>query len=278
MGHFPHGDNMKYLDASEVVRLYTEGWSMQSLARRYGVDNSTIKKRLVDNGVELRTISESVRAMLEVDEVMRDKTGRKPKYNLNVSCLGELTDNAAYVLGFFQADGYVSHRRVSITLQRGDEAILEQIKAFFDTERPLRQTASPFGAGISLDISSVKLASAFHRWGIKSPKSHIAHVHPDLRFNRHYWRGIVDGDGTLCVAGDDRRILRVVGSEAVCRHFLEYCQAHHCGLNVNVCRNKGIFSVGLSGREAIHIAYLLYSNAEMYLPRKMAIYEEAFCV
>src|SRR5260370_42181273 len=117
---------------------------------------------------------------------------------------------------------------------------------------------------------------ALQRWGIQSPKSHTASTHPALLLDKDYWRGIIDGDGTLCVSSSGQKILALVGSQPICNEFLAFCRHHACGLGVTVRPHKHIFSVRLSGKEAVTVASILYEGADLALDRKRAIYTERF--
>lgn len=264
---------MYHLDEAEIISLYDAGWSMQSLAKRYGVAHSVIKRRLILGGVQLRTISDAVKGMYAVDPSMHERTGRQRQYELNVSLLDAISPDMAYIVGLYQADGYVSDARVSITVKPSDRALLDQVALRLSPGRPLINTSSPLGDGVALDISSTELARSFRRWGVSSPKTHSASTHPDLLTNRDYWRGVVDGDGSLCTSGTGDQILSLIGSQAICNEFLSFCRANGYSGKVNVNRHKSIYSVQIKNAAARLIATVLYDAAALYLPRKMSIYQ-----
>lgn len=50
---------MKKLNVEEIIKMYTvEKMSLKDISKTLGVNDGTIRKRLVDNNIEIRTRSE----------------------------------------------------------------------------------------------------------------------------------------------------------------------------------------------------------------------------
>lgn len=263
---------MIHLDEQEIIKLYRDGWSMQSLANRFNVSHSVIKLRLINNKIPLRNISEAVSGMLSVDKSIYSRTGRQRQYPLNDTFFDILTPDSAYVIGLLQADGSVNSKRMTITLKPRDEELLKVVMGKMGASRPLKIRKSPLGSGICLDISSRKLVTSLAKWGLHSPKTYTASTHSDLLLNRDYWRGVIDGDGTLCASSVGNKIMSLVGSENICHQFLSFCREFGYIGGANVNHHKNIFSIQIKNSEAIKIAKVLYDKASIYLPRKYEIY------
>jgi hypothetical protein len=98
-------------------------------------------------------------------------------------------------------------------------------------------------------------------------------VHPDLAVSRDFWRGCIDGDGCLNIAGNYPG-LKLSGSDWLLGAFVEFLDS--VGLRrtyghkpVNVRPSHSIFVVGTAGLTAVRITELLYSDAMVALDRKV---------
>lgn len=198
------------------------------------------------------------------------RIGRPPIYGVTSGYFDALTPDVAYVIGLLQADGSNQRGRgiVCITLKASDAPLLSAVSERMAGGRPLRpdRYGNP-----KLMVQHRPLSDGLARWGVVSPKTHTASTHPALLMDRDYWRGVIDGDGSLCVGADGRRFLTLVGAEAICGQFLAFARAHGAGLRVSVRPHKRIYSVHLSGPQAVAIAQVLYQDAGLALDRKRAV-------
>lgn len=197
------------------------------------------------------------------------RIGRPPTYAVRSDYFGVLTPDSAYVVGLMQADGSNQRDRgsVRITLKRSDSALLAAISDRMAGGRPLRFDG--YG-NPTLAVQNRPLSDGLAAWGVVSPKTHTASTHPALLLDRDYWRGVVDGDGTLCDTAEHRKILALVGTRAICEQFLAFCRHHGAGLRCNVHPNRSICTVKVSGADAVRVANALYLGAGLALDRKRA--------
>lgn len=159
----------------EIIQKYQNGRYIKYLAKDYGVAKNTIKKILVDNGIEIkRFIRQSQFSKSEVDHIYDlylqgdtlDSLGEKynvdpteisflfnkynyqrrsysharRKYNLNENYFDNIdTQNKAYFLGLLYADGCNMTNRnvVTISLKESDKHILESLQQELETDQPL---------------------------------------------------------------------------------------------------------------------------------------------
>jgi hypothetical protein len=257
------------IDGAYLVAEYRTGRSVASLSRELRVDPSAIRARLVRSHEPIRGAREATAANLRHDPSILDRMGRARVYPVNVAYFDALSANCSYIIGLLQADGSndTIRNRIRITLKASDGVLLEDVAKEMGAPRPL--FSDKYG-NPCLDINSRGLSAGLASWGVVSPKSHTASTHLSLLDNRDYWRGVVDGDGTLCVAADGRRILSLVGSRFICAEFLAFCQARGAGMRRTARPHKSIWSVHLSGSDAEWIATALYSEAGLALQRKRA--------
>ena len=116
-------------------------------------------------------------------------------------------------------------------------------------------------------FGSIKVAKDLARCGVVPKKSLIAKPHEALLNNRHFWRGMIDGDGTLY---KDRNGLGLCGTEAVCQGFLDFAKTMiPTKAHVRKCK-ANLWSIGVAcGRENnVGLLKELYENAPTYLIRK----------
>lgn len=206
------------------------------------------------------------------------------KYGLDDSFFDSVdTEAKAYWLGFINADGCVQagpvgtagwqRHALSVKLKASDAGHLEKMKADIAAESPVVVSLQRDKADIVL--SSIRLCESLIRLGVTPRKSLTATPWDGpAELMRHYWRGMVDGDGTIVRHADprDKWQLRLLGSEAVVEAFRAWA-APICGSTARVRPKVNIFSWtagGLASPQAV--ARELYAGSTVYLDRK---YERA---
>jgi hypothetical protein len=217
------------------------------------------------------------------------------------------SEAAAYWLGFLAADGTVvcpvSERppdtidptrqlrgksksySVQLELQSEDRAHLEKFKTFLSSSAPITlKTSVLSGKRVQqprITISSKRMVQRLINLGVVPNKS--ASLSPctevPSELLRHYWRGLIDGDGGLreCPPNMERGklspywVIALTGTEAICSGFLDYLRA--CGIEtdtevkpdgIGIARRAEVGGVRL----AQEVARLLYGDATVYLERK----------
>ena len=128
-------------------------------------------------------------------------------YNVDEEYFSDIdTDNKAYILGFFYADGYVglNNYNVCISLQEEDVEILEKINDEFCCDKPLKYLPPPTKyphrkPQYSLSINNKRFYDNIVKQGVVPRKSYMA-TFPhqiDKRLYKSFIRGVYDGDGCL---------------------------------------------------------------------------------
>jgi hypothetical protein len=255
------------LSIEEQVKLYRGGVSICEIARRLGVYKTTVSRRFARLGITRRTPSE---AIILSYQKYHAPAGRRKSYTANENFFDTITPESAYIIGFIQADGTITEDRFSISTSEKDKDFLLALAGYMGSNRPLQFVHYKLGNGYRLVVNSRKMADALRKWGIHSPRTWTASTHLDLLYNLDYWRGVIDGDGTLCTSGG-KRIIRLVGSRPICEQFLNLVRHNRIKTSAGVCPTRRIFTVGFTGLPAKLTAILLYKNASLYLPRKMEI-------
>lgn len=180
---------------------------------------------------------------------------------------------SAYWLGFLFADGCVSRRELIVVLQRRDADHLRSLLEYLGTpDRPLAPANG--GTAVRLAIGSAALARKLTAYGVVAGRAGSAQrVSDALAANRHFWRGIVDGDGSI---RHERRSglpsLVVVGAPGLMHQLADFL-AGVCGDGVRPkpyrhSQSARVLLVSVGGRRAASAIRALYSNAPDALPRK----------
>ena len=129
------------------------------------------------------------------------------------------TEEKAYIVGFLAADGCItsddakSSYQIKIVVQRRDRDILEKIKKAFDTKATIKDYSStsklPQGGecnyhASSLLISGKELVKDLIKIGVTPKKSLTLSINYNMipeELKRHFWRGLLEGDGSFGVYG-----------------------------------------------------------------------------
>jgi hypothetical protein len=244
---------------SSVVSRYSDGESSEVLGLEYGVSAVAIRGIVRRRGGKMRSYSDAAR------------TGTRDDFSFHA-----ITDDSAYWSGFMMADGCVYKNAIAIVLSIKDVGHVEKFKKFVKSSNKLIHIDnSKYGsfsgtASVRFEVRSRQMADDLAEFGIVPNKTMIARVCDALKYNTHFWRGVVDGDGWIGVnhkRGDAR--LDLVGSFELMNQFCDFIRFSCPSYRGMVRPHKGIFRVGLCGIFASYVIRLLYDSAHTGLDRKM---------
>lgn len=233
----------------EVVQRYLNGSSMADLAVAFGVTEPSIRGLLVRRGVALRRVNHTLRH----------------------DAFDQLTPDACYWAGFLFADGSVGYRpghlpHVSVGLAQRDREQLVALRTFLGSTCSI-SAPSPTHGSCQFSVRSVRLADRLLQLG-----RYQGDVDRQLAVSRDFWRGVVDGDGSIGMYRTKRNPrpfaqFRLVGSRRILDPFTEFLVA--AGLSrLSVRPHKTIQTVGTTRGSAEKIIGLLYKDATVALCRK----------
>lgn len=240
----------------EIADRYKTGESTLQLAMVFGVSDRAIRNALDRQDTPRRTLHEA-----------------RTKYPFNEAAFDIVTEDAAYWVGFLMADGCVERKkgnsaRIAICLSIRDYEHLKLFRSFIQSSHPIRT----WRQAVHIEIYSVYMANALALFGVVPHKTFSAQV-ARLENNRHFWRGVIDGDGTLKYyrrqkSGWKSSYLELCGSKPLMRQFAEFVQTHIACKKVLIRPQGTIHRVALSGSSAIKIVHLLYHPCAVSLTRK----------
>ena len=108
------------------------------------------------------------------------------------------------------------------------------------------------------------------------PKSLIAKV-IGLESNRHFWRGVVDGDGYLEIRnGQNTDRIVVLGSHELVFQFKSFNETNIPDAYTLIKRDENIHRLIVHSNTARNLARVLYHNCSIALQRKLMRAQQMF--
>ena len=263
----------------DIINSYLNHESSVSIGKRYNVSHKPILKILHRNGIE----------------VSQAKMVRK--YNVDEQFFDVIdTPEKAYVLGLLYSDGSnnPSKSTVSISLQKEDKELLEQVRLLLKSDKPLEyldySNKKDFGYTYKdqyrLLIFSKHICDAIEKLGVVKNKSLIID-YPNFISDElmpHFVRGVYDGDGSVymqCKNDNNHAVtVTITATNNFCiglKRVVEETLGIACHIYDASCHN-GITKVfTLSGRNvARKFLDWIYENPTIYLQRKYTRYLEYY--
>lgn len=250
---------MRKIPVSEfenIKKLYECGMILSDIGKKYDVTRESIAKNLRKQGV-----------------VIQHGSSRKVSVGVNEQYFESDSEGSAYFYGLLLADGCISDLgKVNIALESSDSYILDSFKEELNLSSTVRHATNKAGSKFSqFCFTNKTISNSLTNLGML-PRKSTKEVAPEkFTENRHFWRGVVDGDGHV---GKKTTRLYLCGSVTICTQFLEYCKSINPSINTQVARMKGdLFRTTISGIKAATILNELYSNCTFKLERKASLAE-----
>lgn len=215
--------------------------------------------------------------------ITNGKGNPNQKYDVNLnSFFDKSSEEFAYFLGFFYADGYnnVKQGKVVITLKSPDAEILEKFSNLFFGGRPLYRYRVKCQTNICNSVSSLmignrELSNLLASYGAYQNKTFKIRFPVWLNKNlwKHFIRGYFDGDGSIEKHGRTYRLS--IASNLEFNTSLQKIILKHTGLNFGIIP-QGKITVLYKGGNRVTKTFLdwLYKDATIFLLRKHNRYQE----
>jgi hypothetical protein len=192
-----------------------------------------------------------------------------------------LSPEAKYWLGFILADGYLCGNTVNIKLGIKDK---DHLQKFFDSLENkskiyiLKDIQTTFGIATSAwaRVKSPRLVQQLQVLGIDYRKSLIAKPLIGLEYDIDFWRGVIDGDGSLRIRTMHHKYtyceVAICGTEAVVQGFANLALLLVPTPHIpKITRRKNIYGFAVGGSRATKLLSLLYYQDCLALNRKQEI-------
>jgi len=243
-----------------IADRYVSGESLVSLYKETGIAKGTIKNICKSMGIPVRPPAEA-----------------QVRYGINEAYFDSITEGSAYWAGFIFADGHIrskgsGQRGIKIGLSSKDTNHLEKFKDsldFLGTIREYEPAAGCYPSAykiVELVFTSDRIVSGLESLGMVGDRIPIEAIDSD----RHFWRGMVDGDGSVGVS-KGKPVITLCGKIGILEKFLKYLNDSGVATRrVPICRGQ-IHQLVFSGPIAGRIIGNLYSNNTIALDRKNAV-------
>jgi hypothetical protein len=182
------------------------------------------------------------------------------------------SEEKAYILGMWSADGCINHRAINLWLQESDEDILIKIRNLASPDSPIsyKRGYKNTKAQKGLCIYNTELLRSLSSYNIIPKKSKVVNppvLPPEL--TRHFIRGLFDGDGCVRMGGrnHNRPEANITGNKQMIT-FVHQCFSQVWANNYNVTQSGTSWCVTYSGRDAWHFLRYIYEGSNLYMDRK----------
>jgi transposase len=172
------------------------------------------------------------------------------------------------------SDGYVieNHRSYAfgIKIQKRDIQILRWLRADLDSTHPIKIIQNKY---VSLRISSKTIASDLAKYNIYPRKSLTIRPPSNLpeKLKGHFWRGVIDGDGSVGRGKTGQWWLSLYGTKAMVKGFADWVEKNVGIFNHGIRPKRNIYTVSYRSIPAIYaIMHKLYDQSKRSLKRKAA--------
>lgn len=187
----------------------------------------------------------------------------------------------AYLFGFLQSDGHMSQEtrnrgKVRVEINADDAPILKEFQRIIQAPSSLRfrERDTNFKDGHRSAVWSMcdqDLRATFHDLGLPYGRKSKTVAPPSTTFSKpDYFRGLLDGDGSLGLTGEGFPFLAWCTSSRVMAEAIEVFLFGITGKrkDVNPNTRDGSYNVAVWKEDAQAVARLLYYEGCLALPRK----------
>ena len=253
-----------------IKQEYLTGSNSNTLAEKYGCSNDTILRFLKISGIDI----------VKPTEYKFYKDG----YTINRDAFKDLdSEESAYYYGWLLTDGNLCESgRVSIQVQRCDEDIILNFNNYMGIGKEVMRRSRYDGRtgntyhSTEMYFSDVVVRDRLIALGLR-PRKSTKEVCPDMfKYNRHFWRGALEGDGWIVKEGKSYGC-GIVGSESLIDDFCKYCT--ELGVTkLNKRKQAGdLFECSINNKSNSKILLSeLYKDTELFLRRKYNIFKERY--
>jgi len=248
----------------KICDRYLRGEGSTTIARSLNTTDGTICNILRRNKITMRKRGESNRL-----------------YSLNENAFSKITDESAYWAGFLMADGNIRYKGrnqyvLSLEIAYKDIEHLKRFQKFLNTNKPIYERKRIICNGTQIHVVSLQICSEkiykdlISNFNVTENKSFNAKANNILVYNRHFWRGMIDGDGCVCNKKGGKNgyfNIHLIGSLDICKQFKKYLKTT-VEIKSNICKKGKIFSMHANGQYGIKLGEILYKDTSLYLERK----------
>lgn len=254
-------------DREEAIRRYLAGERPSKIAKDMGISPQVMDGTLTNWRVKRRT---------------REEATAIRRYVVCDSAFANMAGDAVqrYWAGFLAADGCVSDNgNIYLSLQAGDHEHVVAFQSFLQTLAPVHVRLS-HANGRSFPQSCIrvisrKIAADLASVGITPRKSYTMKCSEEMENDPSWWRGVVDGDGTVKIY-EKTIVCNLCGSPFLMQQFNAFVKKVAPWFRGKVHgKGDGAYRVTTKGTVAVSLIRAMYGDPQsVALSRKMAVAQE----
>lgn len=248
-----------------VVSLYSSGETIKNIVNQLNVTIQDVRKVFKKFDVE-------------------PKTGKfYREVNINKSAFSDTNqEDCAYFYGWIVSDGCLSDSgAVTVSLNTKDMELLENLKSYVGGNRKISSVVTkpdPRTGAVyhnsSFSFKDEDLTERLVNFGLEPRKSTRETCPEVFKFNRHFWRGMFEGDGCISKASNN---IDLVGSDVIVKDFFNYMKTICPDCEPRFYNKGSIKVVSLCSKiYSKQILDELYRDCNHKLSRKYKIYLEKY--
>lgn len=252
-------------EEEQIAKIYLAGHSTRAIMRAYKLPGKT-----------------SILGALRRQNVkQRSPAERNRLYQIDAHAFDVIdTEEKAYWWGFIYADGCIHKRSLTVTLKASDKNHLIKLKTFLKSEHPVKIVNRYIKGNKAYKSAHYyatdrHLANRLRELGIVPKrgkfKQAITHLPKDLE--RHWIRGLMDGDGSVAMDSGSRGPSIGFCGSALMMNWIREILANNTGTNPDLSIQKhriaSLYYLSFSGNVVAHaVSDWLYQDATIWLSRK----------
>lgn len=250
------------MNKEQLLSDYLNGMVSKELVKTYKTSLKTLQSILADMGY-----------------LYKDARYRLPTYNSKAFSNWE-EEESAYFYGFILGDGCLHEKKNTKSIVMGlntkDIDILEKLKAYLGSRNKISSRVAVGCAVSQFSFSDKEIIDRLIKLGLTPRKSTREVIPKNLENNPHFWRGLVDADGSLSTAATDAKrtfSLSLVGSKETAEKFKLFCDtAINSSAKIRLDKNSlNLYYCTITGQDARKLVKLLYKGAKVFLNRKYQV-------
>lgn len=246
-----------------IIASYKSGVEVLQIAKDFDIDGSTVYNILKRSNIELRRGNKSANL----------RVFAKPANGY--------TEFQKYWAGFLLADGCICQPKqgnpmLILGLQDRDKDHVLKFAEFLGATHAVRWNSR--STQWMIHVRGAYWIDDLAPFGITPQKTHTACIPQEFKRDRHFWRGLIDGDGSVrWHKTQDGKFANVsiTGTLSICEDFCHLIECltknHFKAIRRNSEHN---WSSWAYAQKAKVLVYWLYSNSQICLDRKQIIANE----
>lgn len=248
-----------------AVEACVDGATIEEAVAKFGMSKSTVDRFLRNQRISLIL---GCPATCEVDH----------------TAFAIINRESAYWMGWMFTDGCISQDNygaptVGMNIKESDKSHVEKFRTFLKSTHAITHCAPKVsvlkngqvingGPSVTFRVRSEKLVADLKIYGMDWKKGERDYISPLLTSSADFWRGCVDGDGTLCLLKNRYAGFSLAGNYPLLTHFQKFLRNNNLvSLNIGPT-DSGIFRIGTAGTTGYDVIETLYGHGGTALERK----------